>query len=321
MPDQLPISNQEIANQPATSLQESAAGPTPYHSQAGLQTPLFGPEAVPANPFRAQVNEKAQPTQGTSGLSGTSLSGSASLQLSLESRLRQTLDVNGSPEYELTWKHWDIGSGPPICALRASGRRTSGKGFTGWPTPAATDTARSQDSSNQRMQAGHQADLPTVAQLAGWPTPQVFDSTGDGEPRALRYKGNAPSEAGNTRDPNKPGSYRGDLKDIEGLAGWSTPRATERTGGNRTSLRQDAQLAGWGTPTQTDYKGGNLGPDKARLKYQVLGAATSSSPAETGKRGGLNPAFPSWLQGFPIQWCQAAIQASRTLKQQRKPEQ
>ncbi len=33
--------------------------------------------------------------------------------------------ASGSPLYELTWKSWDMPSGAPICALRASARRTS----------------------------------------------------------------------------------------------------------------------------------------------------------------------------------------------------
>lgn len=41
------------------------------------------------------------------------------------------MDVNGSPEYTLTWRHWAIGSLPPICALRGRGRRTSGSGSSG----------------------------------------------------------------------------------------------------------------------------------------------------------------------------------------------
>src|SRR5690242_21166272 len=57
-----------------------------------------------------------------------SSSPSAVLQSSLESRLRARLDVHGSPEYVLTWKTWDMPSGPLICALRASARPTSGNG-------------------------------------------------------------------------------------------------------------------------------------------------------------------------------------------------
>jgi hypothetical protein len=65
---------------------------------------------------------------------------SADLQSCLENRLRARLDVDGSPEYVLTWKRWDMASGVPICALRASARRTSGKGCGGWPTLCAVDS-------------------------------------------------------------------------------------------------------------------------------------------------------------------------------------
>lgn len=77
--------------------------------------------------------------KGISGRHGSSLSRSARLQSSLESRLRARLDVNGSLEYVLTWKHWNMPSQPPICALRASVRRMQGSGFIGWPTPSARD--------------------------------------------------------------------------------------------------------------------------------------------------------------------------------------
>ena len=36
--------------------------------------------------------------------------------------LRANLDGNGSPECVLKWRLWDMPSGPPICALRASAR-------------------------------------------------------------------------------------------------------------------------------------------------------------------------------------------------------
>lgn len=75
----------------------------------------------------------------TSGPSFEILSPSANLQQSLGNRLRRALDVNGSAEYALTWKHWDMLWGPPICALRASARRTSDKDCSGWATPSSRD--------------------------------------------------------------------------------------------------------------------------------------------------------------------------------------
>jgi len=101
----------------------------------------------------APVSRSAQPdewgawvTSGTCGPLFEGSSPSAALQQSLESRLRAALDVNGSPEYELTWKHWDMPSGLPICALRASARHTSGKVVLG---------GRRQDQERRMANGGH----------------------------------------------------------------------------------------------------------------------------------------------------------------------
>lgn len=44
----------------------------------------------------------------------------------------------GSQECDLTWKHWDMQSGAPICALRASARRVPDKGYIGGGVPLST---------------------------------------------------------------------------------------------------------------------------------------------------------------------------------------
>lgn len=100
-----------------------------------------GREAAPASPSALPGSETGPPTNGTCGPRCDGSSPSAGLQRCLESRLRANLDVSGSPEYVLTWSHWDIGSGPPICRLRASARPTNGNGCSGWPTPKANDSA------------------------------------------------------------------------------------------------------------------------------------------------------------------------------------
>jgi hypothetical protein len=90
--------------------------------------------------------------------------------------------------------------------------------LAGWVTATTRDWKDSPGMSTQREGGRTRLDqLPRQAQLAGWVTPLAFDATNDGEPRALRYKGTAPSEAGNTRNPESSGSYRGDLKDWAGL--------------------------------------------------------------------------------------------------------
>lgn len=103
----------------------------------------------------------------TCGPCSATSSPSASLQSSLENRLQARMAAYGSAEYVLTWRHWDMELGQPICALRASGHRTSANASSGV--------------------------------LSGWSTPQVFDV--DGTPRAPRFKGGKRNQgyAGNYR--------------------------------------------------------------------------------------------------------------------------
>lgn len=118
-------------------------------------------------------------TSGTSGPSFGTSSPTWKLQRSLESKLRALTAVNGSPEYVLTWRSWDMPSGPPICALRASPRPTGGKDFSGWPTPTAADGRRGADyNENKRSHTG--VTLSHTAHLVGWNTPRATDGSNGG---------------------------------------------------------------------------------------------------------------------------------------------
>ena len=121
----------------ATSSPGSADGVMRSSSPDGQKT--AGLAHVPVSRFRALESESAMPTNDTCGPLFLTSSPSAGLQRSLESRLRARMDASGSAEYELTWREQDMPAGLPICALRASGRRTSGKGSTGWATPTSRD--------------------------------------------------------------------------------------------------------------------------------------------------------------------------------------
>lgn len=125
----------------ATSSPVLADGHMPCVLLAGTTIEQLGRDHVPVSRFRSRDSKKAMPTNDTSGPLFTALSKSASLQRSLESRLQARMGGNGSPEYELTWKTWDMPAGPPICALRASARHTHGNGCTGWPTLIKRDGA------------------------------------------------------------------------------------------------------------------------------------------------------------------------------------
>jgi len=231
-----------------------------YEMPDGQIVAKYGLEAAPANLSARQAKERGLLTSGTFGPRSTSLLNSLDLRRCLESRLRQKTDSLGSTLFRLTWKDRVTPSGRVIYALRASGLRTSGSDCTSWPTP------------------------------------QTFDASNEGTPRPLRYKGNAPSEQGNTRNPNTKGSYRGDLKDYAGLAFWITPQTHD------TTVRGNVMADHHYSPHD--------------LSNQALladsGEKPTGSPAATGSIGQLNPAHSRWLMGLPIAWddCAAMVTPS-----------
>lgn len=157
----------------------SAAGPLLFGSPDGPTTAPSGPAPARASRSARRASVAGSTTNGTSGLSCEGSSPSAVLQRSLESRLQARMDVNGSPEYVLTWKHWGMQSGPPICALRASARRTSGKGSSGWPTPQRHDAqgGKTPEQVAAMRARGHGvSNLNEVCYVAGWATPTVGDA-------------------------------------------------------------------------------------------------------------------------------------------------
>lgn len=161
------------ASPAVTSLPELPVGSTPCISRAGRKVGPSGREAAPASHSHAQAKGKAKKTPGTCGPSSDALSPTVILQRSLANKLRLRLVVNGSPEYVLTWKNWDMQSGPPICALRARARRTSDNAFTGWPTPNIPNRGCEMSKAGRPRSGG--IDLQSTAQLAEWATCSARD--------------------------------------------------------------------------------------------------------------------------------------------------
>jgi hypothetical protein len=113
-------------------------------------------------------------------------------------------------------------------------------------------------------------------------------------------------------------SRSGDRKDellISGLIQpWNTPRATDgsKGGPNQTggALPADAAMSGWATPAARDYRSevasNEYNQERSQqtrgkpLSFEVLGATSPSSPAETTNPAAsvLNPAMSRWLMGF-----------------------
>ena len=290
----------------ATSLPGLVVGRSRSSSQGGQLMLPFGLDHAPASHLVQPENEKEQTTRDICGPTSDGLLTSADLQQSLANRLRQNLDGTGSPLYDLTWKQWDMLSGLPICAQRASARRTSAKDCSGWPTAAYSDATRGGQMTDRMTGQS----LVQVANTTGWSTPMA------GSPATETY-----NAAGNNDFSRK----------VVDLAGWSTPSsrdhkdtpgmATEAINPDGTIRNRNDQLprqavpAGWPTPVSTNGNKGACTTEGAMRELERKGhldtlptmvaisrTTSSSSSAGTANRGQLNPEFVCWLQGFPAEW-------------------
>jgi hypothetical protein len=209
------------------------------------------------------------------------------------------MDVNGSPEYELTWKDWDMPSGLPVYVLLARAHRTSGNGCSGWPTPNHNTTG----AGTSGRQGG--LNLQSAAPLAGDPL--------NAEPALMMEIRRMPANSDTTLPaPN--------------LSGWPTPQAedSEQTGahlGNPDTLNSATKLAGWATPQARDEKGVDQnfhhGAVNNSLPNQVSGLGLAGTPAPTASPGAflrLNPFFSAWIQGYPMEWTLAGLRAVSRLR-------
>lgn len=142
----------------ATSSPELECGAT-HCGKLDFQTVVeYGPDPAHASLSARQAKELGLLTSGTYGLRSSGSSSSASLQSSLENKLRELLASAGSTLYRLTWRHAATPAGRQLLLQRASALPISDPGFTGrpaLPTPTARDYRGQMSMENLERRKSH----------------------------------------------------------------------------------------------------------------------------------------------------------------------
>ena len=298
------MTSQDLRN--AISLQGLVDGARLLKLQDGEQTSLYGPVAARASRSAWPAEDSAPQTSVTFGLSLDALLRTATLQSSLESRLQARMAANGSLEYDLTWKRWDMESGPPICALRAQARKRpyywlgltdSGENLftqdrhisasvcSGWPSVRACEGSNPPMGKDGRHMGLTQA-------LVGWPTMGANDH---------KQKCSNPSMAQKRIESGKQLNVEV-IACLAGvaIAGWTTVKSSDTSseswetkcirnerhlaegrngmkGVGGMTLPMQAVVAGWVSPTVTPPRPQDTGIPLSQQVYGLAGWATTTT--------------------------------------------
>src|ERR1700691_416638 len=107
---------------------------------------------------------------------------SLKFQEKMNRALVKSLDQRGSTLFSMRWKVHLTPALRPFLARQVSAARTSGSGFTSWPSPQVADTSgggQAKRALEPRSRRGVADTLTAQSGLAGWATPSKEDAKRD----------------------------------------------------------------------------------------------------------------------------------------------